>query len=213
MGIAIPQVVTSDRASGAQVIDGSLTFDSGNTQHLTRTPGSASNRKTWTYSCWFKRSLMSHGGIFASGVNLYNGGAGGAHSTAVFESSGSLQVYEYSGGYGYNYRTTQVFRDPGAWYHLVISLNTTDATEGERVKIYVNGSRVTSFTTSTAPNLNFDGEINNNVVHYITDPVEKYDGHMSQSTFIDGLSLGPGYFGYTDPVSYTHLTLPTILRV
>ena len=55
MGVIIPQVVTSDRASGAQIIDGSLKFDANKKQYLTRTPGSAGNRKTWTWSCWLRR--------------------------------------------------------------------------------------------------------------------------------------------------------------
>ena len=206
MGIAIPQVVTEDRASGALVVDGSLKFDSSKTTYLSRTPGSASNRKTWTWSGWVKRSNSGSGhtnDFFSCGVNIHNGGAGGAQANAYFDVDGTMQVYEYSGGYGYNYRTTQVFRDLSDWYHVVISLNTTDATEGERVKIYVNGSRVTSFSTSTAPNLNFDGEINNNVVHYISDTAGLFNGYMSQATLIDGLSLGPGYFGYTDPLTGT----------
>ena len=55
MGIAIPQVVTSDRASGAQVIDGSLTIESSKSEFLSRLPGSSGNRKTWTWSCWVKK--------------------------------------------------------------------------------------------------------------------------------------------------------------
>lgn len=56
MGLALPQVVTSDRASGAQIIDGSLKFDSSKTNYLSRTPGSASNRKTWTWSGWVQKT-------------------------------------------------------------------------------------------------------------------------------------------------------------
>ena len=70
MGIAIPQVITSDRASGAQVIDGSLKFDSDKSQHFKRTPGSAGNRKIFTWSAWLKRSsnLSAYNGLFFAGI-------------------------------------------------------------------------------------------------------------------------------------------------
>jgi hypothetical protein len=55
MGIAIPQVLSEDKASGAQVVDGSLRFDSGKSHYLSRTPGSAGNRKTFTWSGWYKK--------------------------------------------------------------------------------------------------------------------------------------------------------------
>ena len=58
MGVAVPQVITTDRASNNQFIDGSLKFDSSKTQYLKRTPSSAGNRKTWTMSWWQKRTSL-----------------------------------------------------------------------------------------------------------------------------------------------------------
>ena len=112
---------TSGSAAGAFEIDQSLIFDKTDAASLVRTPGSASNQRTWTWSGWVKRSNSGAGhtnDFFSCGVNIHNGGAGGAHANAYFDVDGTIQVYEYSGGYGYNYRTTQVFRDFSAWYHI-----------------------------------------------------------------------------------------------
>ena len=73
MGIAIPQVITSDRASGAQVIDGSLKFDAATSEHLKRTPGSAGNRRTWTWAAWVKRTVYGADKfIFSAGSDASN---------------------------------------------------------------------------------------------------------------------------------------------
>ena len=205
MGAAIPSLQAGLlNQSSAQMVDGGLRFNPGDSPILSRTVGSG-NRATWTWSGWIKRSgLTVIRDFFSCGVNIHNGGAGGAQANAYFEGDGTLQVIEYSGGYGYRYKTTQVFRDASDWYHIVISLDTTNSTAGDRVKIYVNGNRVTSFTTSTAPALNFEGEVNRGgVLHYISDTVAPFDGYLSQINFIDGQSLGPENFGFTDPLTNT----------
>ena len=66
MGVSIPQVITETKASGAQVIDGSLTIESSKSQFLSRLPGSSGNRKTWTWSCWVKKPQDE--GLSDSGV-------------------------------------------------------------------------------------------------------------------------------------------------
>ncbi len=187
---------------GGAAISRSLRFNPGDSAYLNRTPSSSGNLKTWTWSGWIKRSNSGAGhtnDFFSCGVNIHNGGAGGAQANAYFDVDGTMQVYEYSGGYGYNYRTTQVFRDLSAWYHIVISLDTTNSTAGDRVKIYVNGDRVTSFSTSNAPALNFEGEVNKSgVQHYISDTVALFNGYLAEINFIDGQALAPTDFGETN---------------
>ena len=192
----------SGQGGGGYQIERSLRFNPGDSAYLNRTPSSSGNLKTWTWSGWVKRSNSGAGhtnDFFSCGVNIHNGGAGGAQANAYFDVDGTIQVYEYSGGYGYNYRTTQVFRDFSAWYHIVISLDTTDLTAGDRVKIYINGDRVTSFSTSNAPTLNFEGEINKSgVQHYISDTAAPFNGYLADVHFIDGQALAPTDFGETD---------------
>ena len=73
MGVVIPQVVTSDRASGAQVIDGSLKFDAGKSEHLKRTPGLTGNRRTWTWAAWVKRTVYGADKfVFSAGSDASN---------------------------------------------------------------------------------------------------------------------------------------------
>ena len=77
-----------------------------------------------------------------------------------------MEVYQYtSGTYNLRYETTAKYRDPNAWYHVVIACDTTQANASDRFKIYVNGSQETEFGTSTAPAQNQDTSVNLNVPH------------------------------------------------
>ena len=204
MGIAIPQLAPAspDRSSGAQVINGSMLFTGVN--YLTRTPGSATNRKTWTFSAWVKRwaaldESSNYSTIFGAnsdGMELY------------FLDDGKLSFYDYSGG-GYQARlvTTERFRDPTGWYHIVAVSDTTDALNSFRWRLYVNGKRITKFSTETYPSVNYDTGVNSTGLHVLgrygtgADNVRKAKLYQTNNYLIDGLALGPGYFGYTDPLS------------
>ena len=98
MGVAIPQVVTEDSASGAQVIDGSLTFDGNKSQRLIRTLGSSGNRRTWTVSTWMK--IVSSDHSTASHRNWFGANAGSASDASRFlcfvgDASDFLQLDQY----------------------------------------------------------------------------------------------------------------------
>lgn len=173
--------------------------------YLNRTPSSASNRKTWTYSTWLKRSQIGTGDNVFFGV-----GAGTVEFGAFFKSDNILEVYQYtSGTYNFRYKTNQFFRDPSAWYHIVIACDTTQGSAGDRVKIYVNGSQITSFSTSTNPSQDFDTQVNLNTPHKIG--VAQYGsgfylGYMAQTILVDGTALTPTSFGETD--STTDIWIP-----
>ena len=85
----------------------------------------------------------------------------GAGFVCEFQSDDTLDIYDYNGGYLARRKTSQVFRDPSAWYHIVISYDSTNATSADRLRLYVNGDRVTTFSTSTDPTLNAWGRFNN----------------------------------------------------
>ena len=203
--VAIPQVITSDSASGAQVIDGSLKFDSTKSTKLARTPGSAGNRKTWTWSAWIKRSDFAEEGLFGAGTNgnqIFFGGF--AHTDDKF--------YIHNGVQGSSVEnwanTTAVYRDTG-WYHVVLAMDTTQSTASDRTKLYINGSQQDLNDYSSGgfyPSLNYDTAINNTVVHnlgysHTNSSAYYFDGHLLNAYLIDGLALGPEYFGFTDPLT------------
>lgn len=171
-------------------VGNSLRFRSGASASLTRTYGTPTNSKIWTWSGWIKR------GKLGANQEILNGNS--SNSQFYFTSSDTLYFYDATSGADYN--TTQVFRDPAAWYHIVVAMDTTQATAGNRVKIYINGSQVTAFGTSTAPTQNNNSAFNVAStlfalgVYYPT-PSNYFDGYMANVQFIDGQALAPTAFG------------------
>jgi hypothetical protein len=99
-----------------------------------------------------------------------------------------------------NFRlTTAVYRDPSAWYHILVSVDTTQATANDRIKLYVNGIQVTAFDTTNNPNQNDDTGVNNTEAHNVGRRVftsDLYlDGYLTEVNFIDGQALTPSSFG------------------
>ena len=191
--------------SNAQVVGGGLRFDSGKSYYLSRTPSSASNRKTWTWAGWVKRSALSTGtqALFFAGVNT----SGNAVGYIYFNSDDTLQ---FTGGVNavstdYQLTTTQVFRDPSSWYHFVFVFDTDNATSSDRLRIFVNGTRVTAFSTASYPSSGYSGTVNNTVAHSIgsISAASYFNGYLASIYFIDGQALDPSYFGFTDPLTNT----------
>ena len=173
----------------------SLRFDDGSSAYLNRTPSSAGNRKTWTWSSWIKRSNLGANSIFEAGTASNN-----SLGLQFDSASQSLQFFVYNGSsVTVDVKTTQVFRDVSAWYHIVMGFDTTQATASNRVKLYVNGSQITDLATSTYPSQNTDFNINNTNTHQIGRSVfggsNHFDGYMAEVNFVDGQALEPTYFG------------------
>ena len=173
----------------------SARFNSGSSDYLNRTPASAGNRKTWTWSFWTKipNYDASNNKVIFSGYNDAN------NSLKIqFANTDQFQAYGLSGGsLVCRILTNQLFRDYSAWYHIVYSLDTTQATSTNRQKLWVNGEEVTSFSTRTDPSLNTDLQINNSIEHQIgaQNNGEHYSNYMSEINFIDGQALTPSSFG------------------
>ena len=184
----------------------SLRFRSSASAYLSRTPANAGNRQIWTWSSWFKRgSLGSTQTLF--GLFDYAGGGSTNNQTVIsINSSNVMEFYDYSSAYNGAKTTTQVFRDPSAWYHIVAVWDTTQATAANRMKLYINGSQVTSFSTSTDPSLNSNSQINRAFLTTIGgfyDPdygpvTNLLDGYQTEINFIDGQALTPSSFGSTN---------------
>ena len=173
-------------------VGNSLRFRSSASAYLNRTPPTAGNRKTWTWSAWVKRGTFAYAGTFS----CYTGS--GTVDNSYLEisfNSDKLQVSGYTTVYR---QTTQVFRDPAAWYHIVVALDTTQATGANRVKVYVNGTQVTAFATSNDPTQNADLGINQAALHNICNNAyfsNYFDGYLTEINFIDGQALTPNSFG------------------
>jgi len=168
----------------------SLRFRSSATAYLDRTPPTAGNRRTWTWSSWIKRGQL---GAIQVLFGVGNVNTGTSFGGMYFTSTDTLIFYSPTTG-GYK-ETTQVFRDPAAWYHLVVSYDTPNSS----VRLYVNGTEITSFSTNTNPSANVDGNVNAAVLHTIgknAGASDYYiDGYLTEVNFIDGLALTPFSFG------------------
>jgi len=203
MGVAIPGGgFVEDRASGALVVDGGLRFDSGKSNALTRTPSSVGNKTTFTWSGWVKRNIISVRQYIFSATS-------GGNSDAIYFHEDNTLRFHLDDGLDGALVTTQLFRDPSAWYHLLWSVDFTQATSTNRVKLYVNGTQITAFSTSTYPSQNYaNGDINNTVAHavgrrQISSPDYYLSAQLSNAYLIDGQALDASYFGYTDALTNT----------
>ena len=177
-------------------IERSLRFNSADSAYLNRTPASAGNRRTFTWSGWVKRA-----GLGGDQQLFYAAPSTSDTSHIRFDSDDTLHVFEYTGSFTWRLQTSQVFRDVSAWCHILIAVDTTQATASNRVKIYVNGSQVTSFSTASYPSQNTDTEFNNTVEHAIGRNTffDNYlNGYLADIHFIDGQALDPSSFGEFD---------------
>jgi hypothetical protein len=176
-------------------VQNSLRFRSSASAYLSRTPGVSGNQTTWTWSAWVKRGALGINGF------LIGAGASTSNEFAVyFDSTDNLHVYQNTAGsIALDKKTTQVFRDPSAWYHIAIVLNSTSATAEDRAQIWINGSRVTSWATNTIFNQNTTTFWNANTAHSIgnrsSTPAAYFDGYITEVNFIDGQALTPSSFG------------------
>jgi Concanavalin A-like lectin/glucanases superfamily/SPRY domain len=203
----MPLILGANSASGGYTVKNSLRFNSGSSDYLNRTPSSTTNRQTWTWSAWVKRANLSSAiqELFASGLvsAAYN------FTRIFFDASDRLIFQHYPDTNSGYLTTTQVFRDASAWYHIVVVFNSTSSTSSDRMKIYVNGSQVTDFTTgvfgTTYPAQNTNSFVNDSTYnHTIGRSVTGYstyyyNGYMSEIYLIDGQALTPSSFGQTDP--------------
>ena len=189
-------------SSGDYEISRSVRLRSSASAYFNRTPASAGNRQTWTWSGWIKRGTVSpRVTLFGFGTSAASGGSGGA---VYFDSN---TIYVVSGGGTATFlSTTPVYRDPSAWYHIVIAFDSTQATASNRIKIYVNGLQVTAFANTTYPSQNYNSDYNNTIAQYIgvrgDGGLDSYfDGYLTEINSIDGQALDPSYFGETDAVT------------
>ena len=176
----------------------------GTNSYFQRTPSSAGNRKTWTWSGWVKRGQIGVSGVYPHfGISAGTANNSSvARSEMMFTPSSNIVIgFNPSGSSWYESTTNAVFRDPSAWYHIVVSVDMTQATDTNRLKLWVNGALQT-FSSYSVPAQNTDLTINNTTQHAIGDYVAglstssyNFDGYMAEVNFIDGQALDPTSFG------------------
>ena len=188
--------------AGGYDINNSLRFRSSASAYLNRTPASTTNRQTWTWSGWVKRgTLGARQHIFVSANPVVNT-LGQQEFQFCFDSSDRIEITGGTSGVGQdlNLTTTQVFRDPSSWYHLIVAIDTTQATSSNRMKFYVNGVQVTTFTTAIYPAQNHNTSVNlTGFSHRIGGSGGSYlDAYQAEIHLVDGQALTPSSFGETD---------------
>jgi hypothetical protein len=185
-------------ASGYQIAR-SLRFNSADSAYLTRTPTSTGNRQTFTWSGWVKIGKNP----YSTGGYLFSSRQSGTDNFGInINTSMQLVVDGAIGGTAINLITTPVYRDSSAWYHILLAVDTTQATSTNRVKLYVNGTQVTAFGTATYPTQSNTSVNLNTAIHNVSgynNSSNYFDGYMADVNFVDGQALTPSSFGANDP--------------
>lgn len=184
-------------------IERSLRFNESDAAYLNRTLTTPTNNKIFTYSCWVKSTISTTRQPIFIAIN------GGATAFFGIEFSVTTQTLSlYDSNYSISVPaliTSQVFRDPSAWYHIVMSVDTTQATAANRTRLYVNGSQITAFSSANYAAQNSSPYMNSAVSHSIGSwlpGVAAYASlYMTELNFIDGQALTPSSFGETDAIT------------
>lgn len=185
-------------------ISRSVRLRSSASAYFNRTPASAGNRRTWTWSGWVKLGSLS---TTLNILYAYSADSDSGLCQLSFQSN-QLRIQGFTASFVMV--STPVYRDPSAWYHIVYKVDTTQATAADRVRVYVNGVEITAWATNTPPPQNTDTAVNNNVAHNIgrntRNSNDYLDGYFAEVNLIDGQALTPASFGYLD--TYTGVWQP-----
>jgi hypothetical protein len=205
----MPLILGANSLTGGYGVDNSCRFNAPSSDYLNRTPATTTDRKTWTFSTWFKRGNLGVRLVFLSGTDV------GSPEGLNINTSDQFEYDHDIAGTDYTLTSDMLFRDVSAWYHIVVTKDTTQATETDRLKVYVNGNQITLNEVALGyPPQNYDGAINKNVSHTIGNlsiaDTHYFDGYMSETYLIDGQALTPTDFGEFDadsgvwkPIAYT----------
>jgi len=213
-------ILPANSVRGGDLVTNSCRFNAPDDAYMHKTPSSDGSRRIGTFSIWVKLALNS-----SEGQYLFSGSPDASTTTSLGLSidGDDLRFNGWTGNSQHMLLVTdRKFRDPSAWYHIVVAWDTTQGTASNRVKIYVNGVQETSFSTETYPNENRDLNINNasNKTLIGARSTANYafgDGHYSEVVMIDGTALSPTSFGEFDsdtptvwkPIDVSGLTFGT----
>lgn len=184
----------------------SLRFNSADSAKLTRTPAAAGNQKQWALSLWVKKSTTgAHGEILSAGTASTDYAYLGFGSANLYATDQISFHFAVSNSFVAALRTNAEYRDPASWMHLVFVVDTPNATLTDRLRLYVNGVRVTSFASTTFPSLNTDLPFINTATAHTLGAIAAFtptyaDLLMADVRFVDGnAALDASYFGFFCP--------------
>jgi hypothetical protein len=175
----------------------SLRFRNSASAYLSRTPSSSGDTQKFTYSAWVKLGQLS-----MSGGNYLFSAVTSATTDAIRFTSGNTLQFFLGGAGTAQLVSTAVYRDPSAWYHVVVAVDTTQATASNRVRMYVNGVEITSFSTANYPSQNTNCAAFNvsGKLHTIANDAQlaNYgDEYLTEVNFVNAQQLTPSSFGET----------------
>ena len=225
-------ILPANTESAAYEIDNSLRFGGGDNHHLSLVFGSAAsdaNRRTWTFSGWVKLGQAAHySQYYANDKYLLTSTDARTSTTNIgyggYTSGNAGGFHLQDGKSGTYIETTTKFRDPSAWYHLVVKYDSTQSTASDRIFIYVNGeSQPLNYSNSGDPEVDLNtvtdwfgagtnvdatahGGVSGNFIHNVNsyfnsgydDVNNSFDGHAADWYLLDGQALAPTEFGETN---------------
>ena len=178
-------------------IANSCRFNDGDSAHMLRTFGTPSDNLKWTWSGWFKRCTVPGGGMVLA--YCFTSDPDGREAGPDLRSDGTLRNRNWHGdAQKGNIHTNRVFRDVSAWYNLQLVYDSANATAGNRMRMYLNGTEITSFSTDANPDENQASSFNSAIQHTIgayRTIGNFFDGYQAEIVFIDGQALTPSSFG------------------
>jgi hypothetical protein len=156
------------------------------------------NQTKFTLSVWVKRANI--GSAVADGYEtcIFSSGATAGNRGHIRFYEDRLEAAYYNGSWVWYQNTTALYRDPSAWYHVVVSLDTTSGSG----KLYVNGDEITAFENNTVPGSSLATSFNDDVQHLVGARAPAvagfFDGELAEFYWIDGTIYTPSDFGETD---------------
>ena len=186
---------------GAYEVANSCRFNRADSPKHEKSLGTSTNDKKHTFSCWFKKCENS---VSSSEHGLMNSTTDGNNFVnCMFHSTDTFQYYAKIGGSEAMFlRPNAVFRDNSAWSNIVIGVDTSQAVAANRVKMYINGTQVTSWNTETYPDQNAVLDTNESgaaiQIGCMKGPAHYFHGYMAEVVFIDGTQYAASDFGEFD---------------
>ena len=178
-------------------IDNSCLFNDGDSASLSKTAGgSPTSTRQFTISLWVKRGVL---GSDKSLITLSTLSGSTLNPVLQFTSSNQIQ-WVTSGGTAVNKVSNRTFEDTSKWYHILVSIDTTQSTADNRNRIYVDGDEITSWATNTNPSQNADYVLASGLqtIGNLSGGSQYFDGYLAEVNYVDGTTLTPSTFGVTD---------------
>ena len=217
----MPSILGANTLSSGFDVANSLRFNNDDSAYLNKTPSGDGSRVKWTWSGWVKRCSFGHQPIFSTPGNDSN-----IYDEFYFNDSNKIQYSAVVSGTQYALRTARTFKDPTAWYHIVLIVDSNNGTASDRMQLWINGVRTaeadmedTTFkdaqnyntATNKASYVTYIGRVSTNTAAY-------FDGYMAEVVFQNDNADSPvDKFGEFDedspsiwkPIDVSGLTLGT----